>query len=152
MSEEAFHTAREVIRKLESCESKAHSGQVPSESESSQLRVLPSSTQTPNPNPKSSPSVKPRCPCPTTYRPQAIRTPPMPQKSMAEVVVVVVYRAILVMVREVRGGGLREPVATGESSVRADWESLRVDAALDEAVGRQGVEVLEGIPQDAKTR
>ena len=114
MSDSTFHTTKEDLRKAESQVSKKNDGNVPSDSEPSQMKVCdppppsnlwtmltcfhsPLSTKTPSPNPRSLQSVKQTflsltsLPWPQT----GIRV--MPARSMSAPVV---YRAMYLTVEE----------------------------------------------------
>lgn len=132
MSESTFHPTREDIRKSESQVSRNKDGEIPPDSEPSQMKAphpsvhsVPvtfpdlktssqSSTETPNPNPKSSPSVKPTFPSPINLL--------SPQTDASKVNV----GSGRIECDISHGGGsdsLRGP-ATSDSSVRTDGEQF----------------------------
>jgi len=140
-TEETFHYTKEDLRKLEARESKKHGGNIPADSEVSQLKSVVDSAEKPK-----SQIIDERA----ANLPLPDQPPTSSDWNSAD------SRTVNVGSGGISGdvsygdgaSSLRGP-ATADSSVRTSGEELKTHTAPDSGVGRQGVEGTDGLPSDA---
>ncbi|KAJ6022434.1 hypothetical protein N7499_007748 [Penicillium canescens] len=139
MSEATFHTTRQEIRKPESKVSRSHDGKTPADSDVSKMKsIIDQNTD----KPAEIENTKANLPLPN-QPPAASDWNSLDQRTTA------VGSGRFELPPD--NSGLREG-ATAGSSARVDGQELHQTTAPGNNIGRQGVEGLDHLPSDARTR
>ncbi|KAL8832158.1 MAG: hypothetical protein Q9191_000431 [Dirinaria sp. TL-2023a] len=141
MSDETFHLTQEDLRKAESKVSQNNDGNVPSESELSQLKSIIDS----NSKPKQQIIDERQANLPLPDAP-----PVASDWNSADESKVNVGSGRLETGVSYGDDALRGPVASG-SNVRTDGEEFKTNTAAPSGVGREGHDNLGGLPKDARS-
>ncbi|KAJ5985959.1 hypothetical protein N7522_013155 [Penicillium canescens] len=139
MSEATYHTTRQEIRKPESKVSRSHDGKTPADSDVSKMKsIIDQNTD----KPAEIENTKANLPLPN-QPPAASDWNSLDQRTTA------VGSGRFELPPD--NSGLREG-ATAGSSARVDGQELHQTTAPGNNIGRQGVEGLDHLPSDARTR
>ncbi|KAJ6091230.1 hypothetical protein N7467_003199 [Penicillium canescens] len=139
MSEATFHTTRQDIRKPESKVARSHDGKTPADSDVSKMKsIIDQNTD----KPAEIENAKANLPLPN-QPPVASDWNSLDQRTTA------VGSGRFEFPPD--NSGLREG-ATAGSSARVDGQELHQTTAPSNKIGRQGVEGLDHLPSDARTR